>query len=446
MDAATTPGPPALRSVSLRRALYLQEYIRDPLALVSRRFAAYGDVYCVRVGSDPLFVTRHPDAIRQVLVTDASRFEKRDPGLKRFLGEGLFTAEGEVWRRHRRMIQPGFGRQRIADYGDAMVETTRRHLGQWREGQTLELRQELTGLTLAVVCEALFSHALQGEARSVGAAMTVFQETLGRPDPIPDWIPTPYHRNLRSAAAEVDGIVYALLDRRRDSGATRHDDLVQMLLDARDEAGAPLTREEIRDELVTFFLAGHETTANGLVWTFHLLADHPHVERRLRAELHDRLGDRDPAVNDLPDLPYLAAVVDESLRHYPPAYALARNAIEHVTLEVGDERFDLAPGQPIVTWIWHAHHDARFFRDPFRFEPRRFLPGAPPIDRHAYLPFGLGARKCIGAGFARMEMQLLLGTILRRWHFDAPTGRRIPTAPRITLTPGKPVTVRARRV
>ncbi|MCA9698865.1 MAG: cytochrome P450 [Myxococcales bacterium] len=433
------PGPPKTRNISLAHLRNLQAYVRDPLAFVGDRFATYGDVYLVRTGGELLYVFKRPDHIAEVLVRQADAFEKRDFGLERFLGRGLLTSDGELWKQRRRMIQPGFSKARIEHYGMAMVEEAQRAIASWRDGQRLDMSRAMMNLTLGIVARTLFSHRIAGEGDEVGGAMALFQESFGTFDPLPLWIPTPKHLRLRKAVARMDALMFRVVDERREArrrGVEGEGDLLDGLLDAVDEEGdgGGLDRQALRDELVTLYLAGHDTTSHALSWAALLLSRHPEIDAKLLAELREVLGEAPATVADLERLPYLKAVCHEVLRLYPPAYVVTRRAVREVT--IGE--WTLAAGSPVVTWIYHTHHDPRWWPEPERFDPGRFLPDAGGhVDERpklAWLPFGAGARMCIGKHFALLEMQLVLATVLRGFRFELDDVEVRPR-PRITLTP-----------
>jgi cytochrome P450 len=430
------PGPPEARRLSITHARRLRRYVRDPLAFVAERFATYGDVYLVRTGGELLYVFKHPDHLAEILVRQADAFRKRDFGLEKFLGRGLLTNDGEPWKRRRSMIQPGFSKARIARYGDVMVDEATQLAARWRDGEHLDMARAMASLTLAIVARTLFSHRVADETDTVARAMSVFQDAIGTFDLVPDWVPTPKHLGIRRAVAEMDALVFRIVDERlaaRERGAASEGDLLDGLLAAvdPDEAGGRLDRQALRDELVTLYLAGHETTSNAVAWTWYLLAGHPEVDARLTAELREVLGDRPPTVADLDRLPYLRAVCHEVLRMYPPAYVLARRSTREV--EVGG--WTIPADQPVVLWTYMTHHDPRWYPDPERFDPERFGTVDERRPKLAWVPFGGGARMCIGKHFALLEMQLILAVLVRAFRFELDAGVVARPRPRITLSP-----------
>lgn len=444
------PGPLPNNGGVLGTLAFAYGFLTDGIGFVRRRFERYGDIYFVpsRTGDDAgLYVLRHPDHIREVLVTRAASFTKQHSAfrqLAQFLGEGLLTTDGETWKRQRRMVQPAFSPTRLAAYAAVMTEEAQQLTAQWRDGQRVELGPAMMGLTLRVVSRALFGHDPTAEIETVGRAMSAFQDSLGMGSQIfPPWVPTPQRRRLRDGIAALDRMMYGLIDRRRavhggEPVDGRARDLLHMLVTAVDDEGdrRGMTRQEVRDQLVTLFLAGHETTSNVLTWTFALLAQNPDADARLAAELTEVLthagAARAATYEDLPRLPYTERVLAESMRLYPPVYSVARKASEDT--EIGG--YAVPRGAEVMVWIYLTQHDARWFPEPEAFRPDRFEPGAEArLPRSAYLPFGAGPRACIGKSFAMMEAKLLLATIARKFRFERAPGQPLRMNPRITLTP-----------
>jgi cytochrome P450 len=433
------PGP----DVSGLRAL--RRFRRDPIGLLEEA-ASYGDVSSLRLPRFPAVLLNHPDLVRDVLVGSNRSFRKGPTmqAAKRMIGDSLLTTEGEVHRRQRRLIQPLFHHERIAGYAVDMVALAERTADGWRDAQPLDAHAEMARLTLAVVSRTLFGTDLPAEeSRAITGALAgtlaQFDRVFSPLLPITERLPLPATRRFRAAHETFDRLVYGLIDRRRAEGATA-DDLLSMLLRAQ-EAGAGMTDTEVRDEAITLFLAGHETTSNALTWTWHLLSAHPDVRRSWHAELDGALGDRPPTVADLPRLPLTDAVLHEAIRLYPPAWAIGRTALQ--AHRAGG--FDVPAGATVVVSPWLLHRDPRWFADPLAFRPDRWPTG--PDPRHAYVPFGAGPRMCIGEPFAWMEAALLLATIGRRCELDAAPGAGVELQPVVTLRPrhGMPMTVRARR-
>jgi cytochrome P450 len=429
------PGPP-------RRfpGGHLLAMRRDPLAFLTMIAREYGDVVRFRLGPVELHLLNRPDFIRDLLVTHAASFHK-GRGLeraKRLLGEGLLTSEDPVHLRRRRMIQPVFHHERIAMYGEAMVENAERHGDRWREGEVRDISLEMSRLTLAIVGRTLFDTDVESEADEIGEALTTSVRLFGRTLTLPffeilDRLPLPGNRRFERAKARIDATIARMIAERRRSPAGRTD-LLSLLLAASDPEGdgERMTDAQVRDEAVTLFLAGHETTANALSWTWYLLSQNPEAEARLHAEV-DRVGaGRRLAAADLPKLAYTEMVLAESMRLYPPAWIVGRRALADYT--VGG--FSVPARSIVVASQWVTHRDPRYFPDPERFDPERFRPEARAArPKFAYFPFGGGPRVCIGEGFAWMEGVLLLATLARRWRLRLEPGQAVAPAPSITLRP-----------
>jgi cytochrome P450 len=318
-----------------------------------------------------------------------------------------------------------------------MVEEADRIGARWRDGDTINLDRDLAELTLRVVSRSLFSHEVAGDVAAITGAVASLQESFSQIEILPSWVPLPRRRRARHALQAIDSVMYRLIAARRiataPEAASGTPDLLHMLLKVRDDEGdgAGLTDTEVRDQLVTFYLAGHETTSQALTWTMYLLALHPEVEARLYAELAAVLGERAPGFEDVEALQYTERVVRESMRLYPPVYALARKAA--VATAIGD--YTVPAGSDVALWIYLAHHDPRWFPQPERFNPDRYDDAATDAPRHAYLPFGSGARTCVGKTFAMIEAVLILATIARRWRLRVAPDQRIAIKTRVTLMP-----------
>jgi len=414
---------------------------RDPLGFLTRLAREYGDVSQFRVGPIRMFLLNHPDHVRDVLVTHHEKFHKGRAlqRSKRLLGEGLLTSEGAHHRRQRRLAQPAFHRQRLGAYAAVMADYAERAAERWRDGQTLDVADEMMRLTLAVVGRTLFDVDVESEADDVGAALTDMMELFGYLmlpyAELLEKLPLPATRRFRRARARLDAVIYRIIEERRRAGGDRGD-LLSTLLLAVDEEGdhTGMTDEQLRDEVMTIFLAGHETTANALTWAFYLLAQNPEAEARLHEEV-DRVlgGGRRAGFEDVPALRYTEMVVAETMRLYPPAWAVGRMAVEDH--EVGG--YLIPRGATALMSQYVMHRDSRFFPDPERFDPGRFAPEAKDArPQYSYFPFGGGVRRCIGEGFAWAEATLLLATFARRWRMRLVPGRRVEMKPRITLRPG----------
>ena len=413
---------------------------RDPLAAMQRISSDYGDIARFHVMMRERILLNHPDWINQVLVVQHHKFHKSELTRRitaRMLGQGLLISEGDFWRRQRRLAQPAFHRSRINEYGATMLEIARAHIGEWRDGDERDVAQEMTALTLDIAVRTLFSTTLPGEARRVGRAMTfLMRYSLRRqrmPFQIPERWPTPSNRRANRELGFIDSLVYRIISERRAEGnSNHHNDLLALLMSAMDEDGSQMTPQQLHDETMTLFLAGHETTAQMLAWTWYALSQNPAAEARLYEELRDVLGGRAMEVADFARLPYLQAVMNEVLRLYPPAYIMARETIE--PCEIGGYEFQ--PGTTIIFSQWIMHRDARYFDDPDAFRPERWLDGlAQRLPAGAYFPFGGGPRRCIGEGFALMEAAVVIGTIARRFRLRVVPDHPVVTEPLVTLRP-----------
>ena len=428
----------------------------DLIGFVGRRFDALGDIYYVPNRDGGLYVIRHPDHIREVLVTHADCYAKTHSAflrLGRVLGEGLLNTDGDVWRRQRRMIQPAFHKERLHAYSHMMVEEAMAMMAAWRDGQTLDMSKEMTRVTLRIVSRSLFSHEVGDDVAAITNAVSVLQDSFSTVDFMPPGWPNRRRQQAGEALRSLDELMYRLIAERRRRPATDTTgaaeppaDLLQRLLEVRDEEGdgAGLTDKEIRDQLVTFFMAGHETTSHALTWTFYLLSQHPQVVARLQAEIARVLGARPPRFEDFDALSYTEQVFKESMRLFPPVYAVARKAITDT--RIGG--YQVPAGSEIGLWIYMPHRDPRWFDRPDAFEPERFA-DADSLQRmkHAYLPFGIGARTCIGKSFATLEGVLLLATVAQRFSLALAPGHRFGLKPRVTLIPkyGMKMLAHARR-
>lgn len=412
---------------------------RDPLGLLLRMAQTYGDISYVRTGDRHIYLLNHPEDIKDLLVTNAPHFIKSIAvqKMKVFLGEGLLTSEGELHDRQRRLIQPAFHAQRIAALAGVMVAEAERVGSSWQEGQTLDIAAEMRRLTMRIVAKALFGADLDAEADELGAALTTllegfrlmlapFGERLLR-------LPLPRHRRFRDAGERLHQAVSRILNcpraPTRPSGNLL--DLLMKSLTASDPAER-MTERQVRDEVMTLFIAGHETTANALAWTWYLLSQHPPAEARLHAELDAAVGDGLPDAATIPKLVYAGQVLNESLRLYPPAWVIGRQALDDYPVR----GYVIPRGSIVFASPWAMHHDPRYYPDPFKFDPDRWTPEArAQRPRFAFFPFGAGPRVCIGENFAWTEAILVLATLARRWKPRLLPGQRIVPQPLVTLRP-----------
>lgn len=424
------PGPAAARHL-FEELGALDDLRRDVLGTVAQRFATYGDLYYNEAaGKVDMYHTCHPELINQVLVGQARAFHKRTTDLE-VLGNGLLTSDGDAWRRQRRRIQPGFRHESIQRYAKLIAEEAESLVLGLRDGDVLDLRQQMMQLTLRIVCRALFGQQFGGRSERLSRAMRVLQEQALWPKFFPQWLPSPGNLLRRHMIAEVDREVFPIIDRGGEPGS-----LLADLLAAVDEEGT-MTRQQLRDEVVTLFLAGHETTALALTWACYQLALHPEIDAELGAELKEAPADL--ATAQLSRLPLTGRVLSETLRLYPPAYVVPRVCAEPTTLG----GYGIAPGSEVWLWIYVMHHDSRWFEEPERFRPERFLPAAEAARRPGtFIPFGAGSRACVGKHFADLEAVLCLAAVLRRFKLRLVSPRIVRLHPRITLAPGRPIHVR----
>jgi cytochrome P450 len=446
-ESRVPPGPrglPVLGSVV--------HFRRDPLNFLLEMRARYGDFVRFRILGKPATLVNDPEAIKELLVTKHRNFIK-SRGLQRtksLLGEGLLTSEGEYHLRQRRLVQPAFHRQRIASYAADMVRLAGDASTRWEQlppGEQVDIAEEMTRLTLAIVAKTLFDADVEEEAPEIKEALDVavrmfFNMVLPFTEYLEN-LPLPSMLRLKQARLRLDETIYRIIRERRESGED-HGDLLSMLLMAQDEEGdgSGMTDKQVRDEAMTLFLAGHETTANALSWAWYLLARHPEVEARLHEELDAVLQGRLPTFEDLEHLSYTRMVLSESMRLYPPAWILGRIALEEC--ELGG--YSIPAGSIVLTSQYLMHHDERYYPDPFRFDPLRWTEEAQAgRPRFAYFPFGGGPRLCIGESFAWMEGALVLATLAQRWRPRLLPGRPVEPHPLITLRPRHGIPMRLER-
>lgn len=442
MSATTTrqpPGPRGLPVLGLTLAIR-----RDALGTLRRVAREYGDIVRLPVAFQDRIFLNHPDFIEQVLVIQQAKFHKSELTkriVEGLLGQGLLISEGDFWRRQRRLAQPAFHRSRINDYAATMTESAQRHIQGWRDGEQRDLAREMMALTLDVAVRTLFGTTLPDEAQQVGHSMTfLMRYSLSRqrsPIRIPESWPTPRNQRATRERAYLDSLVYRIIEQRQSLSQTaggngHHADLLSLLMSAMDEDGTQMTPKQLRDETMTLFLAGHETTAQMLAWTWYLLSQNPAVEARLHEELRGVLNGRPPESADFPKLPYLYALMHEVLRLYPPAYIIARTSIE--PSQIGG--YDFPAGVTMLISQWVMHRDSRFYDDPDAFRPERWLNGlADKLPAGAYFPFGDGPRRCIGQGFAMLEAAIVIATLAQRFQFRLVPGHPVEPEPLITLRP-----------
>jgi len=426
---------------------HLPDFNRDALGFITRTARQYGDLVELRFGPFPIFLISHPDLIEEVLVPKNHHFAKgRGLGRTRLLlGQGLLTSEGEFWKRQRRLSQPSFHRQRMFEYAGMMVERTCRMLdgepgsraGQaaWKAGQVRDIHGDMLALTVTIVSEALFGVELSRRVtHTVQEALLVTIREFNRQNRrfiIPEWVPTPSRRRFDQAVEQLEGVVSEIIQERREQ-SNGPGDLLGAFLEA--QAGDPefMTDQLLRDEVMTFLLAGHETTANALTWTWLLLDQHPEAEAELHAELDEVLGGRLPTAQDIPLLKVTGQTLQESMRLYPPAWVIGRQARDETT--IGGENIPEGAGLLLSPYV--VQRDPRFFPEPEQFLPSRWTEEfTRTLPTYAYFPFGGGPRLCIGKPFTLMEATLVLAMVAQRFRLRRVDSTPVALEPSITLRP-----------
>ncbi len=399
-----------------------------------------------------IYFVNDAEYVKRILLDNLANYPKSATyrnNLRPFLGDGLLISEGDFWKRQRRLAQPAFHLRRLKVLAAAMADAAERMARGWQHGKVIDVMAAMNAVTMEMVASTLFGADVSGDIGAVAGAMTVLGEETGRVRPsaffeLPEFITRPRGRKFTEAVATLDAIVNRIVAARRVEARispAHHDDLLSMLLEARDEeTGEGMTDKQLRDELVTLFLAGHETTAIALTWTFHLLGQHPEAEKKLQAEVDSVLGTgfaarAAPAFEDLERMPYARMVAEEAMRLYPPAYVFSRRAL-------ADDRlgpFRMPAGAHIVISPYALHRRPDYWPAPGEFRPERFAAGVSNVaadrPKHAYLPFGGGPRICIGNSFAMMEHAIVLAAAVRHWRLESIPGHEVRTEPRITLRP-----------
>jgi cytochrome P450 len=393
----------------------------DPLRFLTK-MAGYGDLSFYRILTQRAYVVNHPELIREVLITKAKSFRKWEHHMKAFrkgVGNGLLTSHGDEWRRQRRMMQKPFQMQRMGHYAEVTVDLTRRLIEGWDTQQEALVEHEMSLLGQDIMAKSLFDVEVVGEAEELSHAVRIASDTFARENfsawTLPDFLPLEQKRQKRWAIETIDRVVRKIIRERRESGEQKNDLLSQLLAAVDTEGnGQGLTDSEVRDQAVTIFTAGYHTTAVALSWIWYMLAKHPEVQEKVVREVDHVLGSRDATLDDVPRLEYLEMVIKETLRLYPPAWALfGREALEDV--ELGG--YTIRRGAYLGIFPWVTQRDERLFPDPLRFDPDRFAPGQ-EIDPFAYFPFGAGPHICIGKAFAMMEIPLVIATMLQRYKVE----------------------------
>ncbi len=417
----------------------MREFNDDPLGFIERLQRDYGDIVWSRFLYVPALFLYHPNEIESVLTTNAKNFRKamtlRSNFFQRLVGNGLLTSEGEEWKRQRRLSNPAFHRERVASYANTMVDYANRLITNWHEGETRDMHRDMMRLTLEIVVRCLFSADVSHDVDHIGDTLAEMVKPFASQATL-KWIlnnrlPTPEHIRFHRLARKIDNVVYRIIAERRANGKDEGD-LLSMLLAAHDEDGSGMSDQQLRDEVMTLFLAGHETTALTLAWTWYLLGKNPEAEKKFHAELDNVLNDRDATFADLPRLKFTEQIVKESMRLYPPAYGLGREAINDC--EIGGYR--VPTGTQVFMFQWATHRDARWFDRPLEFKPERWTAEfESQLHKYAYFPFGAGPRVCIGAAFAMMEMVLVLATIGRKFRLELVAKHPVEVYPAMSLRP-----------
>jgi cytochrome P450 len=437
MNAPTKRKAPGPRGGFLTGNLH--DFRRDVLGLVTRAVAEHGDIVRCRLGPHVVHLLNHPDHAAHVLQRHAGNYDKAtrsSASIAAVTGESLLTGNGEFWRRQRRMDQPAFHHAQIAGFSDKMTACAEGMLERWEDrpdaATPLDIAAEMARVTYAIVGSTLFSIDTAPDTEVIERAMRLMLphlfRRLGQALPVPAWFPTPANLQFRSSLAAVDRVVYRIINDHHE--ALRHgrpdNDLLTMLMQARDpDNGAALSDTQLRNETITFLLAGHETTANALTWTFYLISNHPAVEERLLAEIREVLGDRPPRIEDLQQLVYTKQVIQEAMRLYPPIWIIERRAIQEDFIG----GYHIPAGSSVVISPYALHRHPEFWEKPEVFDPSRFEEKPPA----GYLPFGAGPRFCIGHEFAMLEARLITVMVLQKWSLREVPGHPVEPMPDITL-------------
>ncbi len=399
----------------------------------------YGPFVQTRLPLELYFVA-DPACIEEILLKKPESFRKDRTSrlLSRVVGNGLLVNEGESWRRQRRLLQPAFHHRQLQSYAAVMTGAIAQAAATWKPGEVRNVHEDMMAVTLNIVARALFGADVSADASHIGQIISELMEHFGRILGLvarfqpPAWVPTRTNRRFQASARKVDEVILQIIDARRKQSDANADDLLSLLIRARDEDGSSMTDAQVRDEAVTLFLAGHETTALALTYSLYLLATHPKCQDRLAAELAEVLGGRPPGLADLERLAYTDAVVLEAMRLYPPAWVMARQALTDV--EIGGFRF--GKGAEFVMSPWVVHRDPRNFEAAESFQPERWQGDlAQRLPRFAYFPFGGGPRVCIGNRFAMMEAKLVLATAVQRFRFEVTPQTELTLLPSVTLRP-----------
>jgi len=443
------PKPPGPKGIPfLGVALPLSKDTSGYLTLMARE---YPDMAYLKVVGLPVYYISNPDYVKHVLQVNNKNYHKgiKYKFLKLFLGEGLLTSEGEFWLKQRRLAQPAFHKEQIASFAQTMTDYTKEMMKKWEEENRNEtdMHTEMMALTLRIVGQTLLSKDLTISAREIGGSLSVLIANIYKRVhsimDMPLWIPTLRNIRFKKASKVIDKVINDIIE-SRIVDQTNDKDLLSMLMAAKDEdTGETMTPAQLRDEVMTIFLAGHETTANALTWTIYLLSKHPEVEEKLLGELKTVLNGETPDINDVRGLKYTAQVIEESMRLYPPAWIIERHAM-------GDDEiggYKISEGDEIMMCPFVMHRDPKYWKEPEKFDPDRFSEDrSKDRDRYCYFPFGGGPRYCIGTNFAMLEMQLVVATLYQQYKFVVKEGFNVEMEPLVTLRPkdGMPMTFERR--
>ncbi|WP_404790493.1 cytochrome P450 [Altericista sp. CCNU0014] len=420
------------------------QFSKNPLQFLCDCEKHYGGIVPLRLGLSQACSISRPDYIEEIL-KERLVFVKNTPGwraIRTLVGTGLLTSEGDFWAKQRRLTQPVFHHQRISDYASTMVRAAEQLLEIWQDGATRDVHQDMMHLTLDIVMQTLFNIDIAGpEAQKISHALDLCMVWFSRRQKqgfaIPPRFPLPATRRYLAALAEMDAFIYRLIQQRRENSGDSGD-LLSMLLQVQDEDGSKMSDRQLRDELATLMLAGHETTANALAWTWMLLSQNPEAERCLWEELDRVLAGRVPTMADLPRLTYTQQAIDESMRLYPPVVLLARSATQDYVLD----GYTIPQNCVVLMSPWVMHRNARYFSAPKCFQPARWQGDLKKqLPKCTYIPFGEGPRICIGKSFAQMEAVLILATLAQRYQVRLVEGQAIVPFPSITLRPAQGIKV-----
>jgi len=432
-ESTVPPGPTGLPGIGCalesRRALeFLLENRRN-----------YGDVVYYQFFTESIYQLNHPDDIESVLVTNNQAFTKSHltkDVLGPVAGEGLFTSDGDLWREQRQRIQPAFHPDQIAVYADLMVDAIDRRLSTWTPGDQVDINQEMRAVTLDVVARALLGAEVETEIERIGTSLDTIFGRLGSAwhHLLPGWVPTPGNRRFERALSSLEAVVDDIIAERRTN--PDGDDVLSRLLAAEFSGGEPMSRRQLRDEVMTFLVAGHETTAQALTFTCYLLATHPDVETTLVQELEAELDGSDPTMAVMDELPYTERVITESLRLYPPASDIHREPVDGIDIR----GYQIPPGATIATPPWVVHRDPRWYDEPDAFRPGRWTDDfRAALPRLAYFPFGAGPRRCVGERFALMEATLVLAALYQNYHLELDSETTFEVESAVTTRPKHPI-------